>query len=130
MSLYNIKSDTAAQSYNVEQFIVTKFDHELNVEASYLLSSSGCSCPAGVRPSCRHRQMLPNLRQRANTAWFWDFTREAWVDPTGEASKPAAVDEAKLDEDQVPGTGPSEIGADQASLAPQADSQAGFRRRV
>jgi hypothetical protein len=59
MTLYNIKSA-------LDDFRITKFDDNLNVESSYLLEDAGgghgvytCECPAGVRPSCRHREMLP-----------------------------------------------------------------------
>lgn len=86
MSLYNAKTDTGAEAYGVSQFIITKFDDDLNVEASYLVSSQGCTCPAGHRPSCRHRQMLPMLETRVNSAFFLDFDTRQWVDPTGEAA--------------------------------------------
>lgn len=90
MSLYNLKTDTGAESYGVSQFIVTKFDDDLNVEGSYLVSAQGCTCPAGHRPSCRHRQMLPMLETCANSSWFLDFDTRQWVDPTGEAASAAS----------------------------------------
>ena len=54
MSLYNLR--TADGSYRI-----TKFTNDLDVEASYLVSPTECECPAGHRPSCRHRQMLPKM---------------------------------------------------------------------
>ncbi len=147
MSLYNLKSNPSEGL----PFIITKFTPDLDVESSYEVGTSTCQCPAGHRPSCRHRQMLPNLRQRVNTAWFWDHSREAWVDPTGEANKPALsdtpdiVDEDQVGpsdnpysdvvEDQVPGTGPELIEVDEPiarsePVSPKAESQAAFRRRI
>lgn len=76
MSLYN-----AHGSGHTLQ--VTKFDDDLNAEASYNVSDSTCDCPAGGRPTCRHRQMLPLLRRRMNTAWFWNHDYERWEDPMG-----------------------------------------------
>ncbi len=75
-------------------FIVTKFDDDFNVESYYEMTQSDgelrCGCPAGARPSCRHRQMFPQLVDRPDSGWFLDFDTRAWVDPTGEAqlSKP------------------------------------------
>ncbi len=72
---------------------VTKFDDDFNVESSYEMTQDDelrCGCPAGARPTCRHRQMFSQLLDRVDTAWFLDFDTRAWVDPTGEAalSKP------------------------------------------
>ena len=83
MSLYNMKSST-------DGFIITKFDDDLNVESSYeyhVMTNGAdvCHCPAGQRPSCRHRQMFPLLETRVDSAWMLDFDTRAWVDPTGEA---------------------------------------------
>lgn len=62
---------------------VTKFDRDGNVEASYQTSDEACTCPAGHRHTCRHRQMLPDLRLLADTGWFWDFDRKVAVDLLG-----------------------------------------------
>jgi hypothetical protein len=85
MTFYNIKGA-------LDDYRVTKFTSDLNVESSYLISDtydeSGrrqlvCECPAGVRPSCRHRQMLPDLLPLVDTEWFWDFERKTVVDANG-----------------------------------------------
>lgn len=57
---------------------ITKFNSDGNVEASYLTSDSTCSCPAGQRPTCRHRRMLSYLRDIVDTHWFldWDNGRQ------------------------------------------------------
>lgn len=73
-TLYNCKSE----GY---QFRITKFDTDMNVESSYLLTSATCECPAGHRPSCRHRDMLHKFlnREAVDTDWFLDFDRGGWV---------------------------------------------------
>lgn len=68
MTLYNLRSPD----------IVTKFDADGNVEASYETSFESCTCPAGHRPTCRHRQMLPYLQPYMDSHWFlnWDGNRQ------------------------------------------------------
>lgn len=83
---------------------ITKFDSDGNVEASYQVSSEGCTCPAGHRHTCRHRQMLPDLRPLADTHWFWDFDRKQAVDLFGTSKETldaiiASVVEQTVDED-------------------------------
>jgi hypothetical protein len=76
-TLYNLHSDG-------DQHRITKFvDGE--VESSYVTSLYECECPAGHRPSCRHRQMLPQLLAEgiANTHWFWNFDIHRVVDFNG-----------------------------------------------
>jgi hypothetical protein len=75
MTLYNLRSDG-------DGYRITKFDNDLNVESSYLLSEHACECPAGHRSSCRHRQMLPHMLAAglADSAGFYDFeTRQVLV---------------------------------------------------
>ncbi len=95
MSVYNMKSTDEAG-----KFIITKFDDDLNVESSYEFHSTTngqvCHCPAGQRPSCRHRQMFNQLVDRVDSAWMLDFDTRAWVDPTGEAQ------EAEHNSEQAP----------------------------
>jgi len=64
-----------------DQYRITKFDSDMNPQGSYLLSLEECECPAGVRPTCRHRQMLPKFiaRQHVGDEWFFDFDRGGWV---------------------------------------------------
>lgn len=73
-SLYNCK-------HSGDQYRISKFDSDWNLEASYLCDLSTCECPAGHRPKCRHREMLPKFIQRnyVNTEWFWDHDRGGWV---------------------------------------------------
>jgi hypothetical protein len=64
-----------------DEYRITKFDAQLNVESSYLCTLIECECPAGERATCRHRQMLPKFLQRGavDSEWFLDFDRGGWV---------------------------------------------------
>jgi len=83
-SLYNCKIAG-------DQWRMTKFDEHMNVESSYLCTTTECECPAGQRPICRHRDMLPKFiqRQKVGTGWVYDYDRGGWVqafdDPEPEA---------------------------------------------
>jgi hypothetical protein len=81
MTLYNLKSA-------LDDYRITKFTQDLNVESSYLIGRLGtgpweCECPAGSRNTCRHRQMLPDLLPLVDTEWFWDFERRVVVSADG-----------------------------------------------
>jgi hypothetical protein len=84
MSLYNIKA-------NGKGYKITKFDEELNPLTTYTVGSLGCGCPAGIKPHCRHRQMLPLFQAtgRVNTGWFYEFEEDKWffLDQTGLVSE-------------------------------------------
>lgn len=73
-TLYNCHHDG-------DQYRITKFDDDMNVQSSYLCTTDECDCPAGVRPICRHRDMLPKFIQRETigTEWFLDYDRGGWV---------------------------------------------------
>lgn len=73
-SLYNMR-------HSGDQYRITKFDTHYEAESSYLCTESECNCPAGVRPSCRHRQMLPKFlaRDMIGKNFFFDFDRGGWV---------------------------------------------------
>lgn len=79
--LYNCHTDGT-------EWRITKFN-DGEVESSYLCSTTECQCPAGHRPSCRHRLMLPMFiaRGAVNTFWFLDFERKGWV--SNELKEPA-----------------------------------------
>ena len=57
-----------------DQYRITKFT-DGNPSSSYLCTESECECPAGERPTCRHRQMLPQMIRSniINTPWFLDW---------------------------------------------------------
>lgn len=72
-SLYNCRVDG-------DEWRISKFDSDFNVESSYLTTLTECECPAGSRDTCRHRQMLPRFLARGLSAdWFYDFDRGGWV---------------------------------------------------
>lgn len=66
MTLYNLR--TSADAYTI-----TKWDAFGNPEATYQLTQAECTCPAGHRHTCRHRQMLPDLLPIIDTEYFWDY---------------------------------------------------------
>lgn len=72
MILYSAKSTIDAEGQAA--YRITKFN-DGEVESSYLTNGSQCDCPAGVRPTCRHRQMLPQMIADGiiNTHWFLDW---------------------------------------------------------
>lgn len=92
-SLYNCK-------HSGDQYRISKFDSDFNLEASYLCDLVTCECPAGHRPSCRHRQMLPKFIQRnyVGTEYFFDFDRGGWVQGWKEASDPYKMETNPNDE--------------------------------
>lgn len=76
-TLYNAKAEIdrdGQQAYRITKFV------DGNVESSYLATRDRCNCPAGQRPTCRHRQMLPSMLRHdmINQPWFidWDGRRE------------------------------------------------------
>lgn len=79
-TLYNLRHSTD------NNFTITKFvDGE--VESSYELAANlrECACPAGHRPSCRHRQMAPMMLAAGiiDTHYFWDYDLNRAVDFNG-----------------------------------------------
>ena len=64
-----------------DQYRITKFSDDMEVESSYLCTIAECECPAGSRPICRHREMLPLFIARGaiDTGWFYDYERGGWV---------------------------------------------------
>lgn len=77
MSLYNCKCDG-------DQYRISKFTNDLDVEASYLVSNEECDCPAGHRPVCRHRIMLVRFIAKNATAgqWFHNYEHNQWIRAT------------------------------------------------
>lgn len=108
-SLYNCRHDG-------DIFRITKFDSDWNVEASYLCDLVACECPAGHRPSCRHRQMLPKFIQREHLGdeWFFDFDRGGWIQGASKDLEPSLtiVTNAIVDEDEIELIEPSAIMGD------------------
>lgn len=74
MSIYNCKREG-------DRYRITKFDDDVNVESSYLCSLAECECPAGPRPTCRHRQMLSKFLARGavDTGECYNYEHMSWV---------------------------------------------------
>ena len=77
LTLYNCR-------HSGDQYRITKFE-DGNPTSSYLTTHAECDCPAGSRPTCRHRQMLPNMLQSNlfNSDLFWNFDRNHTCDING-----------------------------------------------
>jgi len=84
MTLYSCK-------HSGDQYRISKFDDDLNVQSSYLCTETECDCPAGVRPICRHREMLPKFLERktVDSNWWFDYDRGGWVQMSEEWATPA-----------------------------------------
>lgn len=92
-ALYNCK-------HAGDQYRITKFDADANVEASYLTDGVECDCPAGVRPTCRHRKMLPLFKasKGTNGNLFYDFDAGTWLEvDEPEADLDATSESAEVD---------------------------------
>lgn len=93
MSLYALRKSPLG-------FSITKFDTDFNPEATYELApyagntDFSCSCPAGHRPSCRHRLMLPRMLGHVGDGWFYAYETQKWHRPLEE---PAPVTSSPSD---------------------------------
>lgn len=68
-----------------------KVDKDFNPTGTYEMSKTGtyieCSCFASNKPTCRHRQMIPEfeVEDRFNSHWFYSFDKGVWIEgPTHE----------------------------------------------
>ena len=80
-------------------FSITKFDSDLNPEITYSCTSVECDCPAGPKPTCKHRKMLGFFisEGRVNNGWFLDWDTRQWREPLlnkGELLQP--IDETAI----------------------------------
>lgn len=80
--LYNMRT-VGDKTYSI-----TKFDDDLNVEATYTLraiskTEFSCDCPAGPRPSCRHRKMIPffAVHGAIDSNRFYCYDTQMWHTP-------------------------------------------------
>jgi hypothetical protein len=105
MILYNLRR--CAHGY-----MIAKFSEDFNVEGVYELVPIGpvptatkanpnpiaphsCSCPAGPRPTCRHRHMLPIMVPKVDTDNFYCYEKNIWA-------RPLAVHRDAVEETKVP----------------------------
>lgn len=84
MILYNMKTITSG-------YEVSKFDDDMNVMSVSHVSLSGreCSCPAGFKLSCRHREMLHHFQSKKaiDTDKFFDYELGIWYQPIPSTSE-------------------------------------------
>lgn len=99
MILYNCVTNIDREGQ--QRYKITKFN-DGDVESSYFCSSTECECPAGVRPSCRHRQMLPEMiaRHMVNSHLFWDFDRRQSCDFEGNPARHTVAQDTKQETSQ------------------------------
>ena len=71
-----------------------KFDDDFNVAAVYDVDLKHCTCPAGPRPSCKHRKMLPRMLAKVDTNQFYCYETQTWHQPLGD--EPPVAGEARL----------------------------------
>lgn len=79
--VYNLRSSSLG-------YAITKWV-DGNPEGSYHTSYAECTCPAGSRPTCRHRQMLPQMLERnlLDSPLFWNFDLKHSCDIEGNAKR-------------------------------------------
>ena len=76
LTYYNAKTTDSDATLQI-----TKFNSDFGVINSYHTSKSECTCPAGHRPSCRHRDMFRALRSIADKPDFLCFETLEVVHP-------------------------------------------------
>lgn len=97
MALYNLRSMDG-------EWRISKFTNDLDVESSYTVSEGECSCPAGFRPSCRHRQILPKMLAvgAEDSGLFYDFDNDQFLEPIASAASSNIVDDIPFTETETP----------------------------
>lgn len=118
MILYSCRHDG-------DQYRITKFDEDLNPKSSYLCTRQECDCPAGVRPTCRHREMLHAFMERGavGTGEWLNYDEGGWyemeMEREGLALDNEGIPQKAIDlinnPDSwitIPGTGPGPHGAE------------------
>ena len=88
-SLYSLRSGEKPGDYTI-----MKFDPDYEVESVYALSAGECMCPAGHKPKCRHRTMLPLFlaHHHVDDGWFLDWDTRLWRHPVGEPAPAELAD--------------------------------------
>lgn len=76
--LYNLRKTS-------DGFMLAKFGPDFNVEAVYHLQPQAggytCDCPAGHRPSCKHRKMIARMIPKADSDEFYCYETQSWHKP-------------------------------------------------
>lgn len=84
MILYSVRSIS-------EAYLIAKFNSDFDVEASYEVSPTACTCPAfHRRQSCKHQDILAKfiIREKVDTEWFYCRETDDWHNPLGLESMP------------------------------------------
>lgn len=119
MILYNLRKTS-------DGFMFAKFGPDFNVEAVYHLTAVqcgvasivnyNCDCPAGGRPSCKHRKMLTRMIPKADSDEFYCYETQSWhkpLAPTGVEPMQDKLDAFYATIEEVAGSdidsGPKEI---------------------
>ena len=65
------------------EYTITKLTADYEPIATYELSPRSCTCPAGFRPSCRHREMLPTFLAAGHVddGTFYNYDLKTWLPP-------------------------------------------------
>ena len=95
-------------------YIITKLTPDFVAEATYNLSLRECTCPAGHRPTCRHRQMLPTFLAAGHISdgYLLSWPLLVWLPPHNPDGS-----------DPVPSAGEAPNLAERAESAPHLTSQ-------
>lgn len=92
--------------YNIRRgphgYTIAKFDRDLTLLAAYNTAPDYCDCPAGPRPTCRHRKMLPRMLSRVDTDAFYCYETNTWSHPLIGSSDPVASEASSSQEPEPP----------------------------
>ena len=130
MILYSIKRGPNGHT-------ITKWDDDFNPVASYDVTVGSCTCPAGPRPTCRHRKMLSRMLPKVGQPEFYCYETQSWhrpVEAYGAEPSEAGASEASAyimqEQDVTNGeTTPIVVGAALGSPSPATTPATAIRRR-
>ena len=115
---------------------ITKFDDDFNPVATYDVTVGSCTCPAGPRPTCRHRKMLPRMLPKVGQPEFYCYETQSWHRPVeaygvepSEAGASEASDYIAQEAEPELQPPPPVVGAALRSSAPTPAPTAAIRRR-
>src|SRR5689334_6487121 len=96
--LSNLKRDVYTVKTEGLDYMVVKFDPDLNVANIYHITHAGCDCPAAQRNAhCKHQEILTHFSDlnRIDSGWFFCPTTADWYPPVGDGAadhtQPAAT---------------------------------------
>jgi len=86
MTLYSLK--TTENGYQIFK-LGDDFEHQATYELEWTAHDKqgrdklSCSCPAGARPNCRHREMayLFTSERKIDKGWLFDYDNRQWHEP-------------------------------------------------